>query len=138
MFFKIFLCVTALVTLNSVSASPPSPPNIVIILLDDVGWNDLSYNTPKLSQISTPNIDMLSNKGIKLKNHYVQTTCTPTVSSFFIGLSLSHSSHFFSISIESQSPHWAICCQHWSYLCDGARLPCWIAKRYPNDATVTS
>jgi arylsulfatase B len=59
-----------------------SSPNIVIILIDDVGWNDLSYNTPNLSLISTPNIDKLSSQGIRLKNHYVQTTCTPTVSFF--------------------------------------------------------
>jgi arylsulfatase B len=66
--------------LAATSAENKSPPNIVIILIDDVGWNDLSYNTKNLSQISTPNIDKLSKTGIRLKNHYVQTTCTPTVS----------------------------------------------------------
>jgi hypothetical protein len=136
-FFNIFLCGTILAIPASVFASPvvtspsSSSPNIVIILIDDVGWNDLSYNTPNLSQISTPNIDKLSNRGIKLKNHYVQTTCTPTVSP----TSLEKISFFFQ---ESKSPDWPVCCQYWSHLCNGARLSCWITHRYSNDATVTS
>eukprot|EP00602_Paraphysomonas_sp_CaronLab_P008113 CAMPEP_0185030054 /NCGR_PEP_ID=MMETSP1103-20130426/16788_1 /TAXON_ID=36769 /ORGANISM="Paraphysomonas bandaiensis, Strain Caron Lab Isolate" /LENGTH=625 /DNA_ID=CAMNT_0027565023 /DNA_START=171 /DNA_END=2048 /DNA_ORIENTATION=- len=60
-------------------------PNIVIILVDDVGWNDFSYNTDSMSLISTPNIDKISSTGVRLKNQYVQATCTPTRASLLTG-----------------------------------------------------
>ena len=43
-----------------VSPSPPRPPNIVFILVDDVGWADFGYNSPGYSSIPTPNIDRLA------------------------------------------------------------------------------
>ena len=63
-------------------------PNIVFILIDDVGWADFGYNNRIASivgknnvsdgQIPTPNIDRLAEKGLKLTSHYVHPTCTPS------------------------------------------------------------
>lgn len=50
-------------------------PNIVFILADDLGWADVSYHG---SEIMTPNIDQLAEKGMKFEQHYVMPTCTPT------------------------------------------------------------
>lgn len=50
-------------------------PNVVVILADDMGWNDVSYNG---SEINTPNLDELANKGVKLDRFYVQPACSPT------------------------------------------------------------
>jgi arylsulfatase A-like enzyme len=59
---------------SGVNASD-TPPNIVIILADDLGWNDVGYHG---SEIRTPNIDRLANGGTVLDRFYVQPTCTPT------------------------------------------------------------
>ncbi len=50
-------------------------PNIVFIIADDLGWADLGYGG---SAIRTPNIDRLAAGGVRLKQHYVMPTCTPT------------------------------------------------------------
>tara|TARA_R110002126_G_scaffold291782_1_gene458021 strand:- start:41207 stop:42772 length:1566 start_codon:yes stop_codon:yes gene_type:complete len=52
-------------------------PNIVIIYLDDLGYGDISANGA--TEISTPNIDMLANGGVRFTNGYATSaTCTPS------------------------------------------------------------
>ncbi len=50
-------------------------PNILFILADDLGWDDVSFHG---SSIRTPNIDRLAGEGIELRQHYVCPMCTPT------------------------------------------------------------
>jgi arylsulfatase A-like enzyme len=50
-------------------------PNIVFIIPDDMGWNDVGYHG---SEIKTPHIDKLARDGIRFQNQYVMPTCTPT------------------------------------------------------------
>ena len=38
-------------------------PNIIFIMVDDVGWADFGYNTPGSSAIPTPQIDKLAEQG---------------------------------------------------------------------------
>jgi len=55
------------------------PPNIVYILLDDVGFGELGM--PELSVIrgyKTPNIDALAREGLSLQRMYTEPSCTPT------------------------------------------------------------
>ncbi len=54
------------------------PPNIVIILADDLGYGDPQcYNTE--SKIPTPNIDRLASEGLRFTNaHTPSSVCTPT------------------------------------------------------------
>ncbi len=55
------------------------PPNIVYILLDDVGFGEIG--TPELSVIrgyKTPNIDALARQGLTLQRMYSEPSCTPT------------------------------------------------------------
>ena len=63
-------------------------PNVLFILIDDVGWADFGYNNKIATQfgakedsdgqIPTPNIDRLAETGLKLTSHYVHPTCTPS------------------------------------------------------------
>jgi len=57
-------------------------PNVMFILVDDLGWGDVSYHG---SPIRTPNIDRLVSRGIELDFHYVNPVCTPTRASLLSG-----------------------------------------------------
>ncbi len=57
-------------------------PNIVFILADDLGFNDVGYHG---SKIKTPNIDKLASEGVRLEQFYVQPVCSPTRASLMTG-----------------------------------------------------
>merc|ERR1712166_46309 len=71
------------------TASAASSPNIVFILIDDTGFNDIGYHnrsTPNgRGRILTPHIDKLADTGVKLSNYYVQPICTPTRAALMTG-----------------------------------------------------
>ena len=57
-------------------------PNIVIIMVDDLGFSDLgSYG----GEISTPNIDKLASSGLRYVNFYNTGRCWPTRASLLSG-----------------------------------------------------
>ena len=58
-------------------------PNVVIILTDDQGWGDLSYNGNE--NLSTPNIDDIARKGAVFSNFYVSPVCSPTRAEILTG-----------------------------------------------------
>lgn len=58
-------------------------PNIVLILLDDVGYSDFGCYG---SEIHTPNIDRLAENGIRLRHFYNQARSAPTRASLMTGL----------------------------------------------------
>jgi arylsulfatase A-like enzyme len=64
--------------------SMSKPPNILLILADDLGWNDVGYHG---SEIATPNIDRIASTGIELDRFYVQPTCSPTRAALMTGKS---------------------------------------------------
>ncbi len=57
-------------------------PNIVIVLVDDMGWGDVGYHG---SKIATPVIDEFATEGVMLENFYVSPACTPTRVSLLTG-----------------------------------------------------
>jgi hypothetical protein len=62
---------------------------ILVIVADDLGFNDVGFQTPSYAITHTPNLDELAKNGVVFTNHHVQPFCSPTRSgyvSLFLGL----------------------------------------------------
>jgi len=78
----LIFCLTISCT-PSETTQTEQPPNIVLILCDDLGYSDLgSYG----SEIETPNLDRLAAEGLKMKQFYNTAKCTETRSAILTGL----------------------------------------------------
>ncbi|ROT79268.1 Arylsulfatase B [Penaeus vannamei] len=68
---------------SSGAAPPPQgQPHLVLIVADDLGWNDVSWHNP---QVLTPHLEDLARTGVILEQSYVQPICTPTRSALLTG-----------------------------------------------------
>ncbi|WP_118194709.1 sulfatase family protein [Albibacterium indicum] len=68
----------------SMGAFAQSKPNIILIISDDQGYNDIGVYGNKV--IKTPHLDQLANDGVRLTNFYVTGSgCTPSRGSLLTG-----------------------------------------------------
>jgi len=66
------------------AADAPARPNVIVILVDDMGWTDLGCYGSDLFQ--TPNIDRLAKDGLRFTNAYAAcTVCSPTRAAMMTG-----------------------------------------------------
>lgn len=81
----IFMPVNIVAQISTQQKPPPSKPNIIIILADDIGIGDLSCYGAK--SVKTPAVDSLSRSGIRFTNAYA---CASTCTSSRYGLLTGH------------------------------------------------
>ena len=67
-----------------------SQPNIVLFLVDDLGWQDSSVsfwtrNTEFQAHYHTPNVAKLAEQGVRFTNAYSHCVCSPTRTSIMTG-----------------------------------------------------
>ncbi|XP_015792730.1 N-acetylgalactosamine-6-sulfatase-like [Tetranychus urticae] len=68
----------------SSSSAFPSPPNIIVMLMDDMGFGDLGINGDP--NYDTPNLDALASQGMLLTNFYSSSPlCSPSRASLLTG-----------------------------------------------------
>jgi arylsulfatase len=77
-------------------------PNIVIILLDDLGFSQLGCYG---STISTPNIDKLAEEGLRYNNFHTTAICSPTRASLLTGRNPHSAGVSFVSEYDSGFPH---------------------------------
>jgi arylsulfatase A-like enzyme len=81
---KLLLSVCVLILISCSGENHESPPNIVFILADDLGYADLSsYGS---SFINTPNLDQMAQDGVKLTSYYsAQAVCSASRAAILTG-----------------------------------------------------
>src|SRR5262245_59395650 len=63
--------------------APRGAPNILIVLVDDMGFSDLGCYG---SEIDTPNLDRLAAEGLRYTSFHVAPVCSPTRAALLTGL----------------------------------------------------
>ena len=72
--------------LAGLAAKTGKKPNIIIFLLDDVGWGDPGFNGGGVAVgNATPNMDKLANEGLLLTSAYSTPSCSPTRATIHTG-----------------------------------------------------
>lgn len=79
----LLLCSLVCCSQTSVVSAQAPKPNIVVILVDDMGFSDLGCYG---SEIDTPNIDRLAAEGMRFTQFYNSGRCCPTRASLMTGL----------------------------------------------------
>lgn len=72
------------VGLRAADEAQPRPPNVIVILVDDMGWKDLSCQGSSFYE--TPNIDRLAASGMRFTSGYSAcTVCSPSRAAMMTG-----------------------------------------------------
>lgn len=98
MFYKICLSLILMIfsfhEVFAFQSEQTSPPNIILFMVDDMGWVDTSL--PFLDSMQaynkvyhTPNMERMANEGMKFSNAYATPVCTPTRVSWLTGMNTS-------------------------------------------------
>src|SRR6478752_7377969 len=67
----------------AVSRAASSRPNVIVILVDDMGFSDLACYG---SEIPTPNLDKLAAGGLRFSQFYNTARCSPSRAALLTGL----------------------------------------------------
>lgn len=90
---KSTLTCLGLLTIASISAQPEapttptsqSPPNIIVIMGDDVGWFNIGAYNRGIMAGKTPNLDKLAAEGTIYTDYYAEPSCTAGRANFITG-----------------------------------------------------
>ena len=75
-----------IMVLFSITAFAQDKPNIVLILMDNLGWGEVgAYGGGVLRGAPTPRIDALASEGMQLLNFNVEAQCTPSRAAIMTG-----------------------------------------------------
>ena len=64
-------------------AAADGPPNVIVLVADDLGWADVGYHGN--TEIDTPSLDRLAAEGVQLDRFYTTPICSPTRAALMTG-----------------------------------------------------
>ena len=70
--------------LGGLRGATPARPNILLILSDDLGWNDVGFRNVAFR---TPNLNCLAGNGVRLDQYRTMSVCSPTRAALLTGRS---------------------------------------------------
>ncbi len=86
--------------ISSVATSAARKPNLIFVLVDDLGWGDVGVyfqnsrefeNNRHQPAFSTPNLDTMAAEGLRMDRHYVPApVCAPSRASLLLGVHQGH------------------------------------------------
>jgi arylsulfatase A-like enzyme len=62
-----------------------SPPNIIVVMGDDIGWANIGVYNQGIMSGRTPNLDRLANEGMRFTDYYAEASCTAGRANFITG-----------------------------------------------------
>lgn len=104
----------------------PTKPNVVLILADDLGWQDVKcYDIDEPSPMETPNIDALAKQGVMFWQAYAPApTCAPTRCAIMSGLHPARAQKTHVVGGNPPRPH---------HKTAHAMMPPWYSGRMPEN-----
>ncbi|MCH5372692.1 MAG: sulfatase-like hydrolase/transferase, partial [Planctomycetes bacterium] len=73
MYRWLLFCIAILIPAFAAAA----PPNIILMMADDLGWGDVGYNGHE--RLLTPHLDRMASEGIRFNRFYAAApVCSPT------------------------------------------------------------
>ena len=83
---RVIVLTVAVLLLPQIAASQQNKPNIVLVLMDNLGWGEPGvYGGGILRGTPTPRIDKLAAEGMRLLNYNVEAQCTPSRAALMTG-----------------------------------------------------
>src|SRR5271167_147130 len=67
------------------AAQATKPPNILVIMGDDVGWFNIGAYHQGIMSGKTPNLDKLASQGMRFTDYYAEASCTAGRANFITG-----------------------------------------------------
>ena len=77
------LNMSGLTGVSRVEGEEGRAPNFLLLVGDDVGYNDVSWHNPAMS---TPHLEALRREGVTLESFYSQPRCSPSRAALLTGL----------------------------------------------------
>ncbi len=89
--YRFFCVLTIFLFINCKNSNDSVKPNIVLFLVDDLGWQDTSVSfwdrETKFNRLyNTPNMEILADMGVKFTNAYATPVCSPSRISLMTGI----------------------------------------------------
>lgn len=77
------ILIVLITTASTAFSASPERPNIILIMVDDMGWSDIGCYG---GEVKTPNLDRLASQGMRFTQFYNNAKCTNTRASLVTGL----------------------------------------------------